>query len=54
MVYYQMQAHNADHSTNTEIGVMNNFERAQNVNTGDNQGRLIQTISGLKLSPAFK
>ena len=33
-----MQAHHADHSTNTEIGIMNNFERVQNVNTGSNQG----------------
>jgi hypothetical protein len=83
MVYYQMQAHdadhsnadhsnanhsnaghstaghstaghsNADHSTNTEMGVMNNFEGAQNVNTGDNNGRLIWTISCLKFSPTF-
>ena len=33
-----MQAHHADHSTNTEIGIINNFERVQNVNTGNNQG----------------
>ena len=33
-----MQAHYAGHSTNTEVGVMNNFERVQNVNTGINQG----------------
>ena len=33
-----MQAHHADNSTKTEIGVMNNFERAQNINTGNNQG----------------
>ena len=33
-----MQAHHPDHSTNTEVGVMNNFERVQNVNTGINQG----------------
>ena len=33
-----MQAHHADHSTNTEVGVMNKFERVQNVNTGNNQG----------------
>ena len=33
-----MQAYHADHSTNTEIGIMNNFERVQNVNTGKNQG----------------
>ena len=36
-----MQAHHADHSTNTEVGVTNIFERVQNVNTGYNQGRLI-------------
>ena len=35
---YQMQAHHPDHSTHTEVGVMNNFERVQNVNTGNNQG----------------
>jgi len=34
-----MQAHHADHPTNTEVGIMNNFERVQNVNTGNNQGR---------------
>ena len=34
-----MQAHHADHTTNTEVGVMNNFERVQNVNTGNNQGK---------------
>ena len=33
-----MQAHPADHSTNTEVGAMNHFERVQNVNTGNNQG----------------
>ena len=33
-----MQAHYADHSTSTEVGFMNNFERVQNVNTGNNQG----------------
>ena len=33
-----MQAHHADPSTKTEVGVMNNFERVQNVNTGNNQG----------------
>ena len=33
-----MQAHHADPSTETEVGVMNNFERVQNVNTGNNQG----------------
>ena len=38
MIYYEMQAHHADHSTNTEDGVMNNFERVHNVNTGINQG----------------
>ena len=38
MIYYEMQAHHADHTTNTEVGVMNNFERVQNVNTGINQG----------------
>ena len=38
MIYYEMQAHHTDHSTNTEDGVMNNFERVQNVNTGINQG----------------
>ena len=47
-----MQAHHADHSTNTEAGVMNNFEGAQNVITGYNQGRLIWPISCLKHSPA--
>ena len=40
MVYYEMQAHHADNSTNIEVGVMNNFERVQNVNTGNNQGML--------------
>jgi hypothetical protein len=35
-----MQAHYADHSTNTEVHTMNNFERVQNVNTGNNQGNL--------------
>ena len=49
-----MQAHYADHSANTEVGVMNNFERVQNVNTGYNQGRLIWTISCLQISPAFQ
>ena len=34
-----MQAHHADHSTNMEVGVMNNFEKVQNVNTGNNQGK---------------
>ena len=34
-----MQAHHADNSTNTEVSVMNNFERVQNVNTGNNQGK---------------
>ena len=38
MIYYEMQAHHADHSTNTEDGVMNNFERVNNVNTGIDQG----------------
>ena len=33
-----MQPHHADLSSNTEVGVMNNFERVQNVNTGKNQG----------------
>ena len=33
-----MQAHHADDLTHTEIGVVNNFERVQNVNTGNNQG----------------
>ena len=33
-----MQAHHADNSTNTEVSVMNNFERVQNINTGNNQG----------------
>ena len=33
-----MQAHHADHTTNTEVGVMNNFGSVQNVNTGNNQG----------------
>ena len=49
-----MQAHHADHSTNNEVGVMNNFERVQNVNTGYNQGRLIWTTSCVKLPPAFQ
>ena len=40
MVYYEIQAHHADNSTNIEVGVMNNFERVQNVNTGNNQGML--------------
>jgi len=51
---YQKQAHHTDHMTNTEVGVMNNFEGAQNVITGCNQGRLIWTISCLKHSPAFQ
>ena len=33
-----MRAHHADNLTNTEIGIMNKFERVQNVNTGQNQG----------------
>jgi hypothetical protein len=33
-----MQAHHADHPTDTEVGIINNFERVQNVNTGGNQG----------------
>ena len=33
-----MQAHHADNPTNTEIGAVNNFERVQNVNTGNNHG----------------
>ena len=49
-----MQAHHADHSTNTEVGVMNNFERVQNVNTGNTQGKFIWTISSLNLPPAFQ
>ena len=48
-----MQTHHPDHSTNTEVGVMNNFEGAQNVNTGYNQGRLIRTILCFKLSCGF-
>ena len=54
MVYYWMEAHHADYSTNTEVGVMNNFERVQNVNAGYNQGRLIWTVSCLQHSPAFQ
>ena len=46
---YQMQAHHADHSTYTEVGVTNSFERVQNVNTGYNQGRLIWTFSCIKI-----
>ena len=33
-----METHHPDHSTNTEVGVMNNFESVQNINTGNNQG----------------
>ena len=33
-----MQAHHTDNLINTEVGVMNNFERVQNVNTGNNHG----------------
>ena len=49
-----MQAHHPDHSTNTEVGVMNNFERAQNVITGYNQGWLSWSISCFKHSPRFQ
>ena len=49
-----MQAHHPDHSTNTEAGVMNNFEGAQNVITGYNQGWLIYTILCFKHSPGFQ
>ena len=48
-----MQAHHADHSTNMEVGVMNNFEKVQNVNTSNNQGLCVCTISCLGCLPAF-
>ena len=49
-----MQAHHADHSTNTEVGIMNNFERVQNVNTGNNQGMFNFDNPMFKISPAFQ
>ena len=49
-----MQAQHPDHSTNTEVVVMNNFEGAQNVITGYNQGGLIYTNLCFEHSPGFQ
>ena len=35
-----MQAYNVDYLTKTEVGVINNYKKVQNVNTGDNYGML--------------